>query len=80
MFEGNIDFYGKSGFVPGCEKNIAYWGEPENDCVPYFLCKNLVENYIEDNLRGRRAMYHTPDVYLVNDSDVEEFDRKFAAE
>lgn len=39
--EGNLDFYGKSGFVVAGTRGIRYHGEPEQEIVPYFLLKEL---------------------------------------
>ena len=39
---GNIDFYGKSGFVPAKIKGIRYADDPEAD---YFLIKELTPGF-----------------------------------
>ena len=41
-FEGNIDFYGKSGFKTASTFGIRYHGVPDGDDAPFFLCKELV--------------------------------------
>ena len=41
-FEGNIDFYGKSGFTYAGEYGIRYHGLPEGADASYFLCKELI--------------------------------------
>ena len=41
-FEGNIDFYGKSGFRQASEYGIHYHGLPEGEDASFFLCKELV--------------------------------------
>ena len=71
--EGNIDFYGKSGFVVASTMGIHYHTEPRDENVPYFLCKELTEGY----LNGVRGVYHTPKGYYVDESEVEEFDKSF---
>jgi Predicted acetyltransferase len=71
--EGNIDFYGKSGFVVASTMGIHYHAEPRDENVPYFLCKELTEGY----LNGVRGVYHTPKGYYVDESEVEEFDKSF---
>ncbi len=38
-FEGNIDFYGKSGFRQASEYGIRYHGLPEGEDASFFLCK-----------------------------------------
>ena len=40
-FEGNIDFYGKSGFTYASEFGIRYHGLPEGEDASFFLCKEL---------------------------------------
>lgn len=73
--EGNIDFYGKSGFVVASNYGIDYHGEERGADVPYFLCKELKEHYL-DNVTG---VYHTPKGYFVDEDEAEEFDRQFPA-
>ena len=72
-FEGNIDFYGKSGFSYASDFGIRYHGLSEDDDASFFLCKELVKGYL-DRITGE---YATPEVYYVDDSDVEEFDKEF---
>ena len=45
-FEGNIDFYGKSGFRPASEFNIRYHGLEEGQDASFFLCKELIPGYV----------------------------------
>lgn len=73
--EGNIDFYGKSGFVLASTYGIRPHGTPEGEETPYFLCKELVPGYL-DRASGE---YMTPQGYFVNESEAEAFDRKFPA-
>ena len=72
-FEGNIDFYGKSGFVVASTKGIHYYAEPRSEVVPYFLLKELEEGY----LNGVEGVYHTPQGYFVDEAEAEEFDSHF---
>lgn len=71
--EGNIDFYGKCGFVVASTRDIHYYAEPREETVPYFLLNELKEGF----LNGISGVYETPKGYFVDDADVEEFDRKF---
>ncbi len=71
--EGNINFYGKSGFVLAGTKGIRYHAEPDKLIVPYFLLKELTPNYLD----GRTGVYHTPKGYYVDERAAEEFDRHF---
>lgn len=72
-FEGNIDFYGKSGFREASEFGIRYHGLPEGEDASFFLCKELIPGYLE----GITGEYTTPEGYLVDETAVEEFDRQF---
>lgn len=72
-FEGNIDFYGKSGFTYASGFGIRYHGLPEGEDSSFFLCKELIPGY----LNGITGEYSTPQVYLVNRDEAEEFDKKF---
>ena len=71
--EGNIDFYGKAGFVVASSLGIHYYAEPRDAVVPYFLCKELQPGY----LNGIIGTYHTPQGYFVDAGEVEAFDAKF---
>lgn len=71
--EGNLDFYGKSGFVVAGTRGIRYHGEPDQEIVPYFLLKELKPGF----LNGVAGVYHTPKGYFVDEAAVEAFDRDF---
>ncbi len=73
LFEGNIRFYGKSGFDYASRFGIRYHGLPEGADASFFLCKELVPGY----LGGVTGVYQTPQGYYVDDADVEAFDRGF---
>lgn len=72
-FEGNIDFYGKSGFVPASTFGIRYHGLPEGEDASFFLCKELVPGYLD----GITGEYATPQRYFVDEAEVEMFDQEF---
>ena len=71
--EGNIDFYGKSGFVVASTKGIRYYAEPREEEVPYFLVKELELGFL-DKITGT---YHTPAGYFIDESEAEKFDLNF---
>ena len=73
LFEGNIGFYGKSGFAYAREYGIRYHDLPEGADDSFFLCKELVPGF----LAGVTGVYQTPRGYYVDDRDVEEFDKGF---
>lgn len=72
-FEGNIDFYGKSGFKPASEFGIRYHGLPEGEDASFFLCKELEPGYFD----GVTGEYATPSGYFVDETAAEEFDKEF---
>lgn len=75
LFEGNIDFYGKSGFDYAEKFGIRYHDLPEGADASFFLCKELIPGY----LNGITGVYQTPQGYYVEDADVEAFDKDFPA-
>ena len=72
-FEGNIDFYGKSGFKQASEFGIRYYGLPEGEDASFFLCKELIPGYLD----GGTGEYSTPEGYMVDKGEAEEFDKQF---
>lgn len=72
-FEGNIDFYGKSGFATASTFGIRYHGLPEGEDTSFFLCKELTRGYLD----GITGEYATPRGYFVDEAEVEEFDKEF---
>ena len=75
LFEGNIDFYGKSGFDYARKFGIRYHDLPEGADDSFFLCKELIPGYLDEVI----GVYQTPQAYYVDDADVEEFDKDFPA-
>ena len=73
LFEGNIDFYGKSGFSFARNFGIRYHDLPEGADDSFFLCRELIPGYL-DSVTG---VYQTPQGYYVSDEDVDAFDRQF---
>lgn len=62
-FEGNIDFYGKSGFRPASEFGIRYHGLDEGEDASFFLCKELISGYLD----GVTGEYAPPEGYFVDE-------------
>jgi len=73
LFEGNIGFYGKSGFDYARRFGIRYHDLPEGADDSFFLCKELIPGYLDDVT----GVYQTPQGYYVDDADVEAFDKAF---
>lgn len=65
---GNIDFYGKSGFVPAKTKGIRYKDDPDAD---YFLIKELEDGFLD----GISGMYKDPEGYFVCEKNPVEFEK-----
>ena len=72
-FEGNIDFYGKSGFTTASSFGIRYHGVPEGEDASFFLCKELKAGYLD----GITGVYPPPQGYFVDEAAAEEFDKGF---
>lgn len=64
---GNIDFYGKSGYVLAKTKGVRYADDPEAD---YFLIKELKEGFLD----GISGTYKDPDGYFVCEKNPEAFE------
>ena len=73
LFEGNTDFYGKSGFDYASKFGIRYHDLPEDADSSFFLCKELIPGFLDDVI----GVYQTPHGYYVKNEDVDEFDREF---
>lgn len=72
-FEGNIDFYEKSGFTFAGMFGIRYHGLPEGEDASFFLCKELIPGYLD----GITGEYKTPQGYFFDESEAEKFDKNF---
>lgn len=64
---GNIDFYGKSGFVPAKTKGVRYADDPEAD---YFLIKELIPGFLD----GVSGTYKDPEGYWVCEKNPDAFE------
>ena len=73
LFEGNIGFYGHSGFDYARNFGIRYHDLPEGADDSFFLCKELVPGYLD----GVTGVYQTPAGYYVNEDEAEAFDADF---
>ena len=66
VIEGNIAFYGKSGFVVAKTKGIRYADDPE---ASYLLCRELTPGY----LNGVSGVFRDPEGYFVCQRHPEDF-------
>ncbi|MBR0229055.1 MAG: N-acetyltransferase [Clostridia bacterium] len=69
-FEGNILFYGKSGFTYASDFGIRYYGLPEGADASFFLCKELIPDYLADVT----GVYGPPEGYFAAEQDPEAFE------
>ena len=70
-FEGNIGFYGKSGFTYASKFGIRYHDLPEGADASFFLCKELLPGY----LSGVTGVYAPPEGYFAAEREHEAFER-----
>ena len=70
-FEGNIRFYGKSGFTYAREFSLRYHGLPDGADDSFFLCRELIPGY----LRGITGVYAPPEGYFCAEREPEAFAR-----
>ena len=68
-FEGNIDFYGKSGFTYAHDLHIRYRDLPEGADDSFFLCRELIPGY----LSGVAGEYGPPEGYFAAEREREAF-------
>ena len=68
-FEGNIGFYGKSGFTYASDFGVRYHGLPEGEDASFFLCRELIPGYLD----GVTGEYATPEGYYCAKTYPEEF-------
>ena len=69
-FEGNIGFYGKSGFSFASNFGIRYHDLPEGADVSFFLCRELKPGY----LQGVTGVYAPPEGYFCAERNPEAFE------
>ena len=69
-FEGNINFYGKSGFTFARNFGLRYHDLPEGADDSFFLCRELKKGYLD----GVTGVYGPPDGYFAAEKDPEAFE------
>ena len=70
-FEGNINFYGKSGFTYAGDFGIRYHDLPEGADASFFLCRELIPGYLD----GVTGVYGPPEGYFAAEKDPDAFER-----
>lgn len=71
---GNINFYGKSGFVVAKTKDVRYHADPDAD---YFLIKELIPGFLDKVKEAGGGTFKEPDGYFIDPKESEEFDSQF---
>ena len=71
LFEGNIGFYGKSGFDHARRFGIRYHDLPADADQSFFLCRELIPGYLSE-VTGE---YAPPEGYFAADREPEAFER-----
>ncbi|MBR5342754.1 MAG: N-acetyltransferase [Oscillospiraceae bacterium] len=69
-FEGNIGFYGKSGFSYASDFGVRYHDLPEGADASFFLCRELIPGYLD----GVTGVYAPPEGYFVCEREPEAFE------
>lgn len=69
-FEGNILFYGKSGFTCASDFGIRYHNLPEDADASFFLCKELIPGYLDGDI----GVYGPPEGYFAAEQNPEAFE------
>ena len=69
-FEGNIGFYGKSGFTYASDFGIRYHDLPEGADASFFLCRELIPGYLD----GVTGVYGPPEGYFAAEKDPDAFE------
>ncbi len=73
LFEGDVGFYGKSGFDYAGKFGSRYHDLPEDADASFFLCRELIPGYLD----GVTGVYQTPQGYYVDEAEAEDFDQSF---
>lgn len=70
---GDESYYSRFGFVSASKYDIYLDGTDLNEENPFFMINVFDEGKIENEL----GIFRNPDVFDVDENDVDEFDRKF---
>lgn len=71
VITGNPDYYHRFGFESASKYQIYYDGMDRKEEAPFFMIKFL------DAKCRISGVYQDPDCYMVNEADVDEFDKQF---
>lgn len=71
LITGNPNYYKKYGFESASKYGIYYEGMSKEDESPFFMIKVLDESKLV------RGIYSDPEVYNIDENELEEFDKHF---
>lgn len=70
---GDENYYSRFGFESASRHNIYLYGTNLDEENPFFMIRIFDENRLPDGL----AIFHNPEVFDVDENDVDEFDKQF---
>ncbi len=70
---GDEDYYRRFGFISASEYDLYLEGTDMGEECPFFMIMLFDESELKDGI----GIFHNPDVFDVNQEDVDEFDKKF---
>ncbi|WP_406531565.1 GNAT family N-acetyltransferase [Methanobrevibacter sp.] len=68
---GDENYYHRFGFESASKYNLYLEGTDSSDECPFFMIK------IFDESKLKKGIFHNPDIFNVNEKDVDEFDKQF---
>lgn len=70
---GDEDYYRRFAFEPASGHNLYLEGTDPNEENPFFMIRIFDISALKD----KTGIFHNPEVFNVNEDDVDEFDRQF---
>ena len=70
---GDENYYYRFGFESASKYGIFLEGTDTDDECPFFMIRVFDESLLKSEL----GIFHNPDVFDVNENEVNEFDRRF---
>ena len=70
---GDENYYSRFGFVSASKYGLYLEGTDIHDENPFFMIKV----FDEEKFENKRGTFHLPDVFNVDEGEVDEFDEKF---
>lgn len=70
---GDENYYSRFGFETASKYNLYLDGTDTDEECPFFMIKI----FDKSKLMNEKGIFHNPDVFNVNENDVDEFDKQF---